>query len=112
MYLAFGLFVKKILTKPWWSKLCSHWPWIQVLGSFLVMSSPQPPLLWLLAVCVMGTVLLEKEAVPQPDTLPAAAWRVQILGSSQQQGGALSNSPTSSEGKAVAMSCLMSLYIT
>lgn len=23
MYLAFGLFVKKILTKPWWSKLQS-----------------------------------------------------------------------------------------
>lgn len=63
------------------------------------------------AVCVMGTVLSEKGAAPQPDTLPAAAWRVQMLGSSQQQGGALSNSPMSSEGKAVAMSCLMILYI-
>lgn len=56
-------------------------------------------------------MLSEQEAAPQPDILPAAAQRVQILGSSQQQGGALSNSPKSSGGMAVAMSCLMFLYI-
>lgn len=59
-------------------------------------------------MCMMGTVLSEKGAALQPDT---GGWRVQMLGSSQQQGGALSNSPMSSEGKAVAMSCLMLLYI-